>query len=221
MLPVLAAIESLGLDRTIAQALYYRGNPPRWAGDGQGAWWARELLHDGGRWLVRIVAAAALGVWLLSFATPQLRLQRSAAAFVLAAITLSVGVTGALKAVTNVDCPWDLAGFGGDRPYVGLLEHRPDHLPRARCFPGAHASSGFALVCFYFLLRPVSSRASFVALGMACLAGIAFSIGQEARGAHFISHDLAAAILVWIVQLSLHACVAGASGQIWTESRSR
>ena len=35
--------------------------------------------------------------------------------------------------------------------------------------------------------------------------GIAFSIGQEARGAHFLSHDLTSAAIVWFVQLGLYA----------------
>ena len=35
--------------------------------------------------------------------------------------------------------------------------------------------------------------------------GAAFSIGQEARGAHFLSHDLTSAAIVWFVQLGLYA----------------
>jgi membrane-associated PAP2 superfamily phosphatase len=39
--------------------------------------------------------------------------------------------------------------------------------------------------------------------------GLAFSIGQEARGAHFFSHDLSAAAIVWFLQLGLYAFYAG------------
>jgi membrane-associated PAP2 superfamily phosphatase len=31
-----------------------------------------------------------------------------------------------------------------------------------------------------------------------------FSLGQQARGAHFLSHDLASAALVWWVLLALY-----------------
>src|SRR5207342_1086221 len=110
---------------------------------------------------------------------------------------LSTGIVGALKATTNVDCPWDLAEFGGDRPYVSLFADRPDSLPRARCFPGAHASSGFAFLFGYFLLRDGARRRARWALAAAILLGVAFSVGQEARGAHFISHDLTSAAIVW------------------------
>jgi membrane-associated PAP2 superfamily phosphatase len=33
--------------------------------------------------------------------------------------------------------------------------------------------------------------------------GIIFAIGQEARGAHFLSHDLTSALVVWVVLLGL------------------
>jgi membrane-associated PAP2 superfamily phosphatase len=35
--------------------------------------------------------------------------------------------------------------------------------------------------------------------------GVLFSFAQEARGAHFLSHDLASAALVWAIQLGLYA----------------
>ena len=47
-------------------------------------------------------------------------------------------------------------------------------------------------------------------LAIALAVGIAFSIGQEARGAHFLSHDLASAAIVWFVQLALYRVYAGA-----------
>ena len=117
----------------------------------RGEWWARGLLHTGGRWVVRGVAASALVLWALSFVVAPLREWRRSAGFVLLAMLLATLIVGGLKAVTNVDCPWDLAGFGGHNPYVMLFADRPDVLRRAQCFPGAHASSGFALLLF--LLR--------------------------------------------------------------------
>ena len=97
------------------------------------------------------------------------------------------------------------AGFGGHNPYVPLFADRPDYLPRARCFPGAHASSGFALLCFYLAWRDDEPRRARLALAIALVVGVAFSVGQEARGAHFFSHDLASAAVVWCVQLALYA----------------
>ena len=118
-------------------------------------------------------------------------------------MVLATTLVGALKAVTNVDCPWDLSEFGGVRPYVGLLEDRPDWLPRAKCFPGAHSASGFALMSFYFAWFKTPGRAKFIGLAGGLTTGLLFAFGQEARGAHFLSHDLVSGLLVWVVLLVL------------------
>lgn len=204
MTALFALVEAFGLDRPIANALYFNAATQHWVGTGAGDWWAHQLIHDGGRWLPRVLGAGALLAWLASFFVASLRPWRRTAGYLFAALALSVGIVGGLKAITNVDCPWDLSGFGGDRPYVPLFAHRPEWLPQAQCFPGAHASSGFALLCLYFVLRDRSRRLACRALFGACLMGIVYSIGQEARGAHFLSHDLAAAGIVWIVQLLLY-----------------
>jgi membrane-associated PAP2 superfamily phosphatase len=202
-------IEVLGLDLKIANTLFYDHARQHWLGAGAGDWWAHRLVHDTGRWLVRGVAAAALLVWGITFFVPSTRQWRRSAGFIVLAMAVSVLVVGLLKQVTNVDCPWDLAEYGGAHPYVALFADRPDYLPRAACFPGAHSSSGFALVCFYFVLRNRWRRLAWLALGIACLVGVVFSIGQEARGAHFLSHDLTSAMLVWAIQLYLYVRVLG------------
>lgn len=198
-------IEILGLDRPIASALYFDVANAHWLGTGPGDWWAHELLHDQGRWLVRGVAAVAILIWLASFLLPSLRQWRAPAGYVGLSMVVATALVGSLKAVTNVDCPWDLAGFGGQNPYVPLFADRPDYLPRARCFPGAHAASGFALMSLYFAARDRAPRLARPFLWVAIMVGCLFALGQEARGAHFISHDLVAAALVWFAVLGLYA----------------
>jgi membrane-associated PAP2 superfamily phosphatase len=61
------------------------------------------------------------------------------------------------------------------------------------------------MVFGYFLLRDRSRRQAALALLGAILVGVIFSLGQQARGAHFLSHDLASAVIVWFVQLVLYA----------------
>jgi membrane-associated PAP2 superfamily phosphatase len=190
-------LESLDLDRALAHALFFRDATGSWVGDGPGAWWARDLIHEGGRMLVRLVAATALAVWGLSFAIPRLSPCRREALFVFLGILLVTGVVGTLKVLTNVDCPWDIAGFGGSRPYIALLGDRPDYLARARCFPGAHSSSGFALLSIHFALGNRGGRLARRTQATAWLVGVVFAFGQEARGAHFLSHDLVSAALAW------------------------
>jgi membrane-associated PAP2 superfamily phosphatase len=202
---VLGTLYFSDLDIAITQHFFYDTSSQHWLGTGGGQWWAHRLFHSFGRWVPRAIAAAAFVLWALSFRVPPLRPWRRSAGYVLLAMALATGIVGGLKEMTNVDCPWNLAGFGGDRPYIHLFADRPDNLARASCFPGAHSSSGFALLCFYFLLRDRSRRTAYLALAAACAVGVAFSIGQEARGAHFLSHDLTSAGIVWFVQLGMYA----------------
>jgi membrane-associated PAP2 superfamily phosphatase len=198
-----AVVEIAQLDRPIANALFYAA-PRGWLGAGAGDWWAHDLIHDGGRWVVRGVAAAALVAWVLSFRVMRLAAWRREAGYVFLAIVAATALVGILKVLTHVDCPWDLAGFGGDRPYVALFADRPDYLPRAQCFPGAHSSSGFALMSLFFALRGRCRRWARWALAAGITTGTVFSLGQQARGAHFFSHDLASAALVWWMLLALY-----------------
>jgi membrane-associated PAP2 superfamily phosphatase len=204
LLGAFGALELGALDRPIAAALFYDGTRG-WLGKGAGDWWARDLIHTGGNLFIYAAGIAAIAGWLLSFRLTRLAPWRRELLYVFAGIVVSTAVVGLLKTVTNVDCPWDIEGFGGDRPYVALFADRPDYLPRARCFPGAHSSSGFALMGLYFALRGRCPRAARWGLAFGIAVGLTFTLGQQARGAHFLSHDLASAAIVWWVLLALYA----------------
>lgn len=198
----LALIVLTGADMQLAGRFFFDATSGRWVG--AGSWWANELVHAGGRNLVRAIAAGALLVLGASWLWRRARPWRRGAAYVFVSIALATGIVGTLKHTTNVDCPWDLEEYGGTRPHVGIFADRPNELPRARCFPGAHSSSGFALMCFYFLLRDRRPRAARAALAGGAATGVLFAIAQEARGAHFVSHDLTSAAIVWFVLLALY-----------------
>ncbi len=196
------------LDLQIARDRFFDAGAMHWRG--AGTWWADDLLHTGGRDAVRLLATMALLLLLASLRVPALQRWRRPLGYFLAAMLASTLLVGALKQVTNVDCPWDLQGFGGTRPVIHLFDNRPDDLPHAACFPGAHSSSGFALLCGYFLFRHRGRRAALLALAPGLVTGAAFSYAQEARGAHFLTHDLASALLVWLICLAVYAWGFGA-----------
>jgi membrane-associated PAP2 superfamily phosphatase len=195
------------LDERVARGLFFDEHANRWLGSGSGEWWARDLLHTGGRNLVRAIAAGALATWLLGFRVDAFRRYQRVAGYVALSMIVATASVGALKSITNVDCPWDVQGFGGTRPHLGIFAARPDYLPRAKCFPGAHSSSGFAVMAFYFALRDRRPRAARIALAAGLLTGSLFAFGQQARGAHFLSHDLASAGIVWGILLALYVVV--------------
>ncbi len=198
----LFAVFTLGrLDLRIADEFFFSRPANDWIG--AHTWWAVDLIHTGGGWFVRLIGLAALVTLVSGFWLPRLRRWRRDAAFLTLALILVPTVVGALQLVTNVDCPWNLYRYGGGRPYVGLLADRPDALPRGACYPGSHSSSGFALIAVYFLMRNARPRIARWSLAGAVLLGTIFSLGQQARGAHFLSHDLASAAIAWFVLLAL------------------
>ncbi|MEO8313174.1 MAG: phosphatase PAP2 family protein [Pseudomonadota bacterium] len=200
---LLIFIWSLGWDEQFANFWFYDSQLKQWIGKGAGEWWSQELLHKGGQRLVRATVVLTVTVWCLTFVNTRLRPLRFQAAYVLIAMLASIALVGVLKAISNVDCPWDLAAFGGSRPHIGIFQDRPDSLPRAQCFPGAHSSSGFAFMSFYFAMFHSAGRLKYFALLLGISIGFVFAFGQESRGAHFLSHDLTGALLVWTTILLL------------------
>ena len=124
----------------------------RWIGGD--AWVVNELIHTGGRWAIRALVGYRAG--LLDRDLCRARLARAAAAGCILHRSRRCSRSAwsaCSRPLTNVDCPWDLVPFGGRFPYVELFADRPDCAPRiGRCFPAAHASSGYALLALYFVV---------------------------------------------------------------------
>lgn len=189
-------------DRRLASALFFDASLGRWLGSG--SFWMEDLLHTGGRDVMRLIAVVTLGLWLASSRVARLAAHRRALGYLAACFALVPLLVGGLKAVTHVDCPWDLVGFGGDRPYVEWYADRPDGLPYAACFPGAHSSSAFALFALFFLWRGSRPEWARSALGLTLAVGMLFSVAQQSRGAHFLSHDVASAMIAWALCAGIH-----------------
>lgn len=200
------------LDTVIARALFFDPAHMRWIG--ADSWWTHEFTHAGGQALVRSLVVAALVVWSAAFAKPALWELRRPAAYFIVAVVLSIATVGLLKQLTNVHCPWALAGFGGAEPYLHLFSHRPAAMRAGHCFPAAHAGSGYALIAFYFVFRERHRRLARIGIVVTILAGLIFGLAQQSRGAHFVSHDVWSAFLVWSIALALYAFAFKA--QLWS-----
>jgi membrane-associated PAP2 superfamily phosphatase len=215
-----ACVEIGQFDRTIARELFFDPQSG-WLGAGAGNWWARDVIHQAGRWVPRSIAVLAGLGWLASFRVAALKGWRRELLYVFCGMALVIGLVGLMKELTNVDCPWDLADFGGRNPYVALFAHRPGGLKHAACFPAAHSSSGFALLSIYFALRGRAARWASVALFIAIGVGLIFAFGQEARGAHFFSHDLTSAALAWLILAWLYSRMLAPRPASEVEARER
>lgn len=188
--------------------LHWAGWLFQWEG---GAWALKRsvllegVLHRGGRLLSQVAWTCVLVATLWRWRSSSAPWTRPAARLLLA-VFASVACVAALKTLTHMDCPWDLAGLGGQRPFIDLFEARPAALGPASCFPAAHAAGGFAWVALYFFFAQVAPRWRHAGLGIGLLAGMVFGLAQQLRGAHFLSHDIASLAVCWGVACAVEAC---------------
>jgi len=163
------------------------------------------VLHHWAKYAVILIACIAGAMLLFTWIVPELQPRRTLLLFIVLAMTLAPVAVTSLKQVTDRPCPWDLAEFGGSVPYTHLFQPRNPSHARGFCFPAGHASTGFALIAFYFAAyrerRYALARA---ALSMGVLAGLLLGLGRIAQGAHFVSHVLWAGLVCWLVMLALH-----------------
>lgn len=179
LLPLLAW-DATGADMAVA----------RWFADASGfywrdAWWTRGLLHEGGR-AAGVLALLLLAAHGLRPGVPRpLRAERLYALAVVLLVALAVP---ALKRLSLISCPWDLAVFGGVAQHVshwrfGVADGGP-----GRCFPSGHAVTAFALWGAALLWWPHRPRRAWALAAGVAVAGAVLGAGQVMRGAHYPSH---------------------------------
>lgn len=162
----------------------------------------QQLIHLLGRNLSAMAWLLVFAAWLASLWQASLASLRKPLLYLLTATALSSLLVALLKTGSNMDCPWDLARYGGTRAYFGLWHARPSGMPRAGCFPAGHASAGYAWLALYFFLLAVAPKWRWAGLAIGVAAGLLFGISQQLRGAHFASHDLATAAICWFTALA-------------------
>jgi membrane-associated PAP2 superfamily phosphatase len=132
--------------------------------------------------------------------------RRALATFCLMATGSALLVQG-IKDHSVHACPWDLAMYGGRDAWYPLFDRMHAVVEMGRCWPGGHASGGFAIIAGYFALRtqrPQWARAALV-LGLAL--GTVMGGVQMVRGAHFLSHNLWTLWFVWAMCFTMDGLI--------------
>lgn len=107
----------------------------------------------------------------------------------LSALLVPAVISG-IKRFSTSHCPWDIDRFGGQEPYIRLLEALPAGVTAGHCMPAGHASSALWLVALAVFCLPSSPRAAAAIACVLLLFGFAVGWMQQLRGAHFLSHTL-------------------------------
>ncbi|TGY37425.1 phosphatase PAP2 family protein [Stenotrophomonas maltophilia] len=198
---VSAVLMGAGGDQWLADQ-FYRLEGQQWAL--QNAWVTSHLVHRGGKWASSLAALIAIVACFHAWRQPRLARWRWPLLYLVLAVALGTGAVSLLKSLTNMDCPWDLARYGGAREYIGLFASRPHDMARGICFPAGHSSAGFAWVALYFFALMVRPAWRWRGLSVGLVAGATFGLSQQLRGAHFLSHDLWTVTTCWMVSLGLY-----------------
>jgi membrane-associated PAP2 superfamily phosphatase len=197
--PLLVAWDLSGADLALARLA---GGPAGFALTDH--WLLTTVLHQGGRiagWALAL--SLVLAVW-----WPVGHLRRLAwnRRLQLAATPMAItAVIGVLKATSGTDCPWHLAGFGGVAAYRSHWLDLFHGSGGGHCFPAGHAAAGFAFVGGFWAWRDTAPRLARRWLIAALATGLVLGLGQQLRGAHFMSHTLWSGWIACAVAMALDA----------------
>jgi membrane-associated PAP2 superfamily phosphatase len=194
------ALPLFDIDRRWADALYsWQGHT--WALKSSFA--AATLIHTYGRLLSVAAWIVVLLIWIATLVRARMAPWRRPLGYLLLATAVAALTVAWMKSWTNMDCPWDIAGYGGIHPYHSLFAPRPtDH--HGECFPAAHASAGYCWLSLYFFFMATRAHLRWFGLGLALGIGLLFGVTQQLRGAHFLSHDLWSLAVCWASALALY-----------------
>ncbi len=159
-------------------------------------------LHNVAKIFTIVIGVCAFLLYAASFAYKRLARYRHGYLFLGVSLGLVAFFVGGAKHITNVYCPNQLTIYGGDKPYVKVLEPYPADFKTAkkgRCYPAGHATTGFGFMALYFLFRRRGARLAGLAFGVSY--GWALGIFQMLRGEHFLSHTLFSMVASWAVIL--------------------
>jgi membrane-associated PAP2 superfamily phosphatase len=97
-----------------------------------------------------------------------------------------------IKSKTNIHCPNDLSDYNGRVPFRTLLDFSTyrevlTKYGNGNCFPGGHASGGYAFMSTYFVLDETNKKNGIL---FGFLLGTYMALYQTFKGAHFLSHTL-------------------------------
>ena len=166
--------------------------------------WMTAGMHTGLKLLVVTLGVIVFASWLTTFFDPRLRGERRRLAWVWVSMGLASLVITQLKRTSIHHCPWDIVDYGGYAPHLALFDSLPANVTPGRCFPGGHASAGFVLMALYFALRKDHPQWARLALASGLILGLIMGWSQTMRGAHFVSHTLWAAWVVWLLLLGAY-----------------
>ena len=166
------------------------------------SWFLESFMHSDLKYGLIILAISTLLASLIGQIYSPLKLYQVRLLWVFIVMLISTTAISILKSYSMHGCPHSLVAYGGDLPYLQLFDALPNGVAMGKCFPGGHASGGFALMAFYFAFSDVQPKFARMMLVVSLCLGFVMGWTQMMRGEHFLSHNLWSAWLVWATCLA-------------------
>lgn len=198
---VFGICESTGIDLRV-QDYFYNYATHSWLVDAH-APIPRWVFYTGPKALIWVIALAILTVAIFYKKFPPMKIPRRDLIIAVLTIATAPALVALGKATTDTFTPAQIRRYGGEVPYVKVIEHYPVSdrpAKRGRAFPAGHASGGFALLSLAGLAATRRGRTIGISIGLTF--GTAMGVYQMLKGAHYLSHTLFTAIFCWIVFLA-------------------
>ena len=161
-------------------------------------WFLETLNHKYIKNLLILCDISFVSLWLASFKIERLHAQRWQYAYLFWILILSATVVGILKSQSVHACPWNMT----QATTTGFFWNF--NLSHGHCFPGGHAATGFALMTGFFAFRKTAPKRAYFYLVAGLILGFAMGWAQMMRGAHFLSHNLWTAWVIWCCNVALY-----------------
>lgn len=164
-------------------------------------WFLATLNHHYVKNIIILIYSFYFFVWIASFKFKTLKYVRHDYAYLFFASMLCTILIGIIKAHSSHACPWDMtipttSGFSWN--FTATNGH---------CFPGGHASTGFALMTGYFVYLKTNTKRAYFFLISGLILGFAMGWAQMMRGAHFLSHNLWTAWITWFINMLVYISI--------------
>ena len=169
------------------------------------SWFLESVMHSGLKYALIALAISTLLASIIGNIYAPLKAYQSRLFWVFIVMLISTTAISILKSYSIHGCPSNLIPYGGHLPYLQMFDALPNGVAMGKCFPGGHASGGFALMAFYFAFSDAQPRFAKSMLMLALILGFVMGWTQMMRGEHFLSHNLWSAWLVWATCLAGHA----------------
>ncbi len=156
-------------------------------------WVLKKINHGIIKDIIIVIYTVIFITWCASFKVEKLKAKRWYLGYLFWVSIIAAGAIGIIKSHSAHACPWNMTvptttGFEWD------FSAKKGH-----CFPGGHAATGFMIMTGFFVFRLSNKKLAYICLFAGIILGLVMGWGQMMRGAHFFSHNIWTAWVIWCV----------------------